>query len=263
MPPTEAANPVSSSGITVDSTTGEHYIPSSLRADGSRRREIRIRPGYKPPEDIQIYKARAALAWRNREKAGTDSSAVPGSEGLGSSKSNLSTTQTQNGTINTNDSNVIGNNKNAKRRENRRKAKAVANADEAGDVDADAGPEKNQVSKLVTENKKTNIKELDNWRSSATSNNVKGDDSKKTQQPQQPQKPAVDTEAENEKKARNLKKKLRQARELGDKKDRGESLLPDQLGKVIKIQELTRQLELLGIDSNSDKKETQKLDEKE
>ena len=57
-----------------------------------------------------------------------------------------------------------------------------------------------------------------------------------------------------EKKARNLKKKLRQARDLRDKKNQGEALLPEQLEKVIKIQELVRQLDALGFDSNGDKK---------
>jgi partner of Y14 and mago protein len=64
----------------------------------------------------------------------------------------------------------------------------------------------------------------------------------------------VDLEAEKEKKARNLKKKLRQARDLRIKKQQGEALLPEQLEKVIKIQELVRQLDMLGFDQNGDKK---------
>jgi partner of Y14 and mago len=64
----------------------------------------------------------------------------------------------------------------------------------------------------------------------------------------------VDEEAEKGKKARNLKKKLRQARELKDKKDKGENLLPEQFEKVIKIQELIRQLEGLGFDADGERK---------
>ena len=49
-------------------------------------------------------------------------------------------------------------------------------------------------------------------------------------------------------------KKLRQARELKDKKEKGEGLLPEQFEKVIKINELVRQLEKLGFDAQGDKK---------
>ena len=67
---------------------------------------------------------------------------------------------------------------------------------------------------------------------------------------------AVDPEAEKEKQARNLKKKLRQARELKDKKDKGESLLPEQFEKVIKINELIRQLDGLGFNADGELKES-------
>lgn len=56
----------------------------------------------------------------------------------------------------------------------------------------------------------------------------------------------MDPEVEREKKARNLKKKLKQAKELQTKKENGEGLLPEQIAKVIKINELVRELSLLG-----------------
>ncbi|OCT54171.1 Partner of Y14 and mago [Cladophialophora carrionii] len=59
------------------SADGASYIPSSRRADGSTRKEIRVRPGYRPPEDIETYKNRSAEAWKNRT-AGTVG--VPGAE---------------------------------------------------------------------------------------------------------------------------------------------------------------------------------------
>lgn len=52
---------------------GQAYIPSSKRADGSTRKEIKIRPGYKPPEDVEKYKSRSAETWRTRGAGG-----VPG-----------------------------------------------------------------------------------------------------------------------------------------------------------------------------------------
>ncbi|THC97725.1 hypothetical protein EYZ11_002772 [Aspergillus tanneri] len=201
-----SSNPgqVSSSGITVDAATGERYIPSSVRADGSKRREIRVRPGYRPPEDVELYKNRAAEAWKNRGKAG-----VPGAEGLNQDDASSKPAST-------------ASNKNAKRREARKKAKA----DQEGSQSIDT----------------KNVKEMENWRDSSDKN-VAG-----AAEP-------VDPEAEKEKKARNLKKKLRQARDLRDKKNQGEALLPEQLEKVIKIQELIRQLDALGFDVNGDKKD--------
>ena len=39
---------------------GSAFIPSSKRSDGSTRKEIRVRPGYKPAEDVDAYKNRYA-----------------------------------------------------------------------------------------------------------------------------------------------------------------------------------------------------------
>ena len=241
MPPAKLnSTSVSSAGITIDATTGEHYIPSSVRPDGSRRREIRIRPGYKPPEDVGIYKSRAAEAWKNRDKAGVPGAASAVESSAASGEVDSSTTV---GNIPVSNDNIIFNtassNKNAKRREARKKAKAAASADAGeggvvngdGVVDGETPPSKNE---------RGDVRDLDTWRP------VNGDDTRQ------------DVDAENEKKARNLRKKLRQARELSDKKDQGASLLPDQLGKIIKINELVRQLEVMGLDTNAGKKESQK-----
>lgn len=203
-----SARDVSSAGITIDSSTGERYIPSSIRADGSKRREIRVRPGYRPPEDVELYRNRAAEAWKNRGRGG-----VPGAEGL--SKETNDSTKTAS----------AASTKNAKRREAKKKAKE--DGSDGKDVTA-----------------------IENWRGGDKTAAAKTP----AQQPEPEQQPVVDQEAENEKKARNLKKKLRQARDLRDKKSQGESLLPEQLAKVIKIQELVRQLDALGFDSNGDKK---------
>lgn len=62
-----------SSGIRT-TADGQSVIPSSRRADGSTRKEIKVRPGYKPPEDVETYKSRSAEGWRNK------SSVVPGTD---------------------------------------------------------------------------------------------------------------------------------------------------------------------------------------
>ena len=199
-----------SSGITT-SATGDRHIPASIRADGSTRKEIKIRPGYKPPEDVEVYKNRTAEAWKSRGTGG-----VPGAATLepeGESK----TAKT----------------KNAKRREARRRAKAEGDVSLTTDTTSNGqqngdGP----IAKQTTGDKDDRRQE------------------ESTKQEPQP----VDAEAEKEKQVRNLKKKLRQARELRAKKDKGENLLPEQFEKVIKMNELIRQLDSLGFDVNGEPK---------
>lgn len=184
------------------SETGERHIPSSLRPDGSQRKEIKIRPGYKPPEDVEVYKNRTAESWKSRGSSG-----VPGA----------ATVDTVSGDSKTS-------NKNAKRREARKKAKA---SEEAESRDGEAqGTSSKETGRALA---------LDSWRTSADQGKL-------------------DVEAEKEKQARNLKKKLRQARDLREKKDKGENLLPEQFEKVIKITELIRELDNLGFDAEGQPK---------
>ncbi|KAH0559159.1 hypothetical protein GP486_004304 [Trichoglossum hirsutum] len=190
--------PETKSGI-ITNESGERHIPASKRADGSTRREIKIRPGYKPPEDVEIYKNRAAEAWKTR-----GSGEIPGAEGLKDDKG---------------DGNTKASNKNAKRREARKKAKA-ASEQQDGAKEPVASPEEADSSTPA-----------------------------KSEAPN----PGV----EKEKQARNLRKKLRQAKDLMDRKESGENLLPEQFEKVIKINELIRQLDSLGFDADGQPKEPQ------
>lgn len=183
MPSEPAASEPSKAGIKTDKE-GNRIIPSSVRPDGTLRKEIKVRPGYRPPEDVEVYKNRTAEAWKNRGKGG-----VPGAEALDSDKGK---------------DGAAG--KNAKRREARKKA-AAETKDE---------PAKKEPVKVEQE--------------------------------------VVDPEAEKQKEAKKLVKKLRQAKDLKDKKEQGAALLPEQFEKVIRIRELIRQLESLGFDLDGEKK---------
>jgi partner of Y14 and mago protein len=194
--PTVETPSVSRAGIAT-TANGERHIPSSVRPDGTLRKEIRVRPGYRPPEDVELYKNRTAEGFRNRGKAG-----VPGAESL---KADEDPTKLS-----------AAANKNAKRREARKKAAAAATDGKEAEEKA---PEKKEIVEAVVE----------------------------------PEKPK-DPEAEKEKEAKKLMKKLRQAKELKDKKEKGDKLLPEQFEKVIKINELIRQLETLGFDAQGEKK---------
>ena len=209
MPPPTAANPaMSKSGIRT-SATGDSYIPSSVRADGSKRKEIKVRPGYKPPEDVEVYKNRSAEAFKNRGSGG-----VPGAETV---------------LTDGDPSKPEASNKNAKRREARRKAAAASQAAE----DAVEGTDEN---KRPTAGKEESS--IEDTSASQLTDSVE----------------AVQADQEKEKKARNLKKRLKQARDLRQKKDQGEPLLPEQLTKVVKMNELIRELNMLGFDADGEKK---------
>lgn len=195
MPSVPTPPPSSSKAGIISTPTGERHIPSSTRADGSKRKEIKIRPGYKPPEDVEVYKNRTAEVFRN-----IGSGPPPGSEGYGEDD--------KNGTSGANSE------KNKKRREARKKAAATA------------APNPEAGAQETTSNTAIKVPEL-----------------------------PLDPEAEKEKKARNLKKKLKQAKELKEKKEGGAALLPEQFAKVIKIQELIRELDAMGFDAEGEPKD--------
>ena len=195
-----AAQPTAS-GIVTDSA-GERHIPESRRADGSTRKAIKIRPGYRPPEDVEVYKNRTAETFRNRGKG-----PVPGAEGL-------TTTKDDNKAAGAAQQSSAAANKNAKRREARKKAKA-AEDEQRGAAATAAAPNAEEAKEAEEE---------------------------------------ADPEAEKEKKVRTLKKKLRQAKELKEKKETGGALLPEQIAKVIKINELIRELDALGFDAEGEPK---------
>ncbi|KAF2742688.1 hypothetical protein M011DRAFT_412071 [Sporormia fimetaria CBS 119925] len=199
--PTVETPTVSKAGITT-SASGERHIPASRRADGSLRKEIRVRPGYRPPEDVEIYKNRTSEAWKNRGSGG-----VPGAEGLKSEPAPATAS------------------KNAKRREARKKAAAAG-----------------------TEGEDQNGAKASN--ANGSSSDPKASATASAPVPEAP----VDPEVQKEKEAKKLSKKLRQARDLKDRKDKGDALLPEQFEKVIKINELIRQLESLGFDANGERK---------
>ncbi|RDA93086.1 hypothetical protein CP533_4065 [Ophiocordyceps camponoti-saundersi (nom. inval.)] len=189
-----ASPTTTNAGIVTDADSGQRQIPESVRADGSTRKAIKIRPGYRPPEDVEVYKNRTAEAFRDRGKK----IGIPGAAELQNDQAESLSSKS---------------NKNAKRREARKKA--AKNAAIGNDEDSGQGMQEAQLPQ--------------------------------TKEPDDPQ-------VEREKKARSLKKKLKQAKELQSKKDDGETLLPEQIAKVIKINELVRELAALGFDVDDDSK---------
>lgn len=191
-----------------------------------------MRPGYRPPEDVEVYKNRTAEAWKTRGKGG-----VPGAEGLQDNKAREN--QEPNNTT-----------KNAKRREARKRAKASAGVEAEAEAEADGdGDGKSDGESAAATNGGLN-QQLNGSLQASISRNADILQKENWRSESEPADPAV----EREKQVRGLKKKLRQARELREKKDSGGELLPEQFEKVIKINELIRQLDGLGFNAEGEPK---------
>lgn len=183
MPSVDSKDKASRAGIAT-SATGERRIPASVRADGSVRKEIKVKPGYRPPEDVEVYKNRTAEGYAAAKKF----RGVPGAELAEPAKDKPATTK--------------------------RPVKKKDAADGPG--------MKNEQQRAALASEAAGV--------------------------------PLDAAAEREKEARRLAKKLRQARDLLGKKEKGDTLLPEQFQKVIKINELLRQLDSLGLDEQGQEK---------
>ncbi len=189
MPSLPSPKPSSKAGI-ITSSSGERHIPATTRPDGSIRKEIRVRPGYRPPEDVEVYKNRTAESWKTRGSA-----RIPGAAPVSKMENELTPAAA----------------KNAKRKE--APEEAIKNP-----VD------KQQILQNVPDPPGLELEPLE----------------------------PLDPEVEKEREVKRLCKKLRQARDLQQKKEKGDCLLPEQFEKVVKISELIRQLDKLGFNTEDE-----------
>ena len=231
---TERPTTPSRAGITV-TADGRQIIPSSIRADGSARREILVRPGYRPPEDVEVYKNRNAEAWKNRGSGG-----VPGAAPV---EKKPDVTQTG------------ASLKNAKRKARKKAKESESREDDAKERGAKGSGSREDDTKehgaKKSESREDDAKEHDAKENEARRNETSGKEAGEGRPPaQEPETPTSSEPAAEgkEKLAKAVRKKLRQANELKTRHDGGETLLPEQLEKVIRINELVRQLNALGFE---------------
>ncbi|KAK0528864.1 hypothetical protein OC834_003901 [Tilletia horrida] len=71
---------VSAAGIIQDPNTQQRIIPASVRADGSVRKERRIKPGFTPQEDVTRFRSSRQLAAANSRRI-VPGSGIPGAAG--------------------------------------------------------------------------------------------------------------------------------------------------------------------------------------
>ncbi|KAF2858833.1 hypothetical protein K470DRAFT_259433, partial [Piedraia hortae CBS 480.64] len=200
---------ISNSGIHT-LNNGQSIIPSSIRPDGSVRKEIRVRAGYVPPEDIEIYRHKHAQATSRAKKT------VPGAE-----KVEVAQGKT-----------VPGAEK-VKAAQKKKAPSRKANGTET-------------PSAAATAKEKTYGAEDDRPKV-APEGELNGTAIQRTNSKEEEREEVIDEQEREKKEARRISKKLRQARELLNKRDMGQSLLPEQTAKVDKIDELVGQLKGLGI----------------
>lgn len=201
--PTTPAPKTTNAGI-ASTNDGRRIIPASTRADGSVRKEQRVRPGYRPPEDVELYRNRYIAGFKEKGKSG----GVPGATPVEVKSEALS--------------------KNAKKR-----AAKKRNKEEGGEEEENLplegwteipAPVNNTTTSTTTTTTATTTTTKENQPSTATA------------------------QEDKEKQVRNLKKKIRQGMELKEKRARGEPLVPDQLAKLVGLNELISQLKKLGVD---------------
>ncbi|KAF3941590.1 hypothetical protein ABW19_dt0207293 [Dactylella cylindrospora] len=199
--------------------SGSRIIPSSLRADGSTRPERRVKPGFTPQEDIAKYQNKTAEAWRNRGNSG-----VPGwTEAVGAAKA--------------------GEGKKKKRSRKKKTAAADEGKEgEEGEVEGEGEEGGEEEEGTATPGDTAAPKPTEEIVETA---NETTSAAPAPATPVSAPEPAAS--ADVEKKAKGLQKKIRQAQELKARKDRGETLLPEQLDKALRLGELIRDLEKLGI----------------
>ncbi|GAA6040419.1 hypothetical protein JCM8097_004537 [Rhodosporidiobolus ruineniae] len=214
-------------GISKDAN-GERVVAASRRPDGSIRKEIKIRPGFTPVEDVLRYRTRGAIEAEQRRAV---KGAVPGltppaaTAQVQAALSGMSRAQK----------------KNAKRKEKRHDEPAGG---AAGSGDAGRSAKKEEEEDVP-----------DSW---DADEDEEGEEA--TPKPASPALPppvppisaapptpaaAGETAEEKEKRARAVKKKLRQAEQLRDRPS--SDLSPSERDKVDRIAELEAELEKLTV----------------
>ncbi|KAG5456564.1 MAG: hypothetical protein BJ554DRAFT_3660 [Olpidium bornovanus] len=196
-------------------TTAGRVIPQSRRADGTLRREIRIRDGYTPPEDVEKY-ANEKVAGRAKlapgEVIGAPSHS-PAARGGGGDRAQLTKAQKKN---------------------ERRKAAKAAAAVAAADDDDDAGRADALPAAWSGEGERDGPGPAPAPATAARKADAGGGEED-------------GAAAAATKKLKGLQKRLRQAEGLREKRDAGDILRPEELEKVDRIEHLLEEIAALHV----------------
>ncbi|KAE8246504.1 hypothetical protein A4X13_0g5758 [Tilletia indica] len=244
--------PVASvAGIVEDPSTQQRIIPASVRADGSVRKERRIKPGFTPQEDVTRFRSTRQAAAANARRV-VPGSGIPGAPGP-STRIDLPASSS---------ASSAGLSKAAKKNAKRRAARASAGGvggtaafddeDEDGEEDEeedvpDAWDEDDAEGSTNSGSKSARSPPPS---SSATPSTRSNTDAQPTTTTANGTSSVDDTTAEAvdpAKRAKALAKKIRAAETLREKAGGGETLLPEQQAKVDSLDALVAELAALEI----------------
>ncbi|KKF95368.1 Mago binding protein [Ceratocystis platani] len=251
MSPTQPPTTPTIAGIVVDDG-GNRVIPESIRPDGTTRKAIRIRPGFRPAEDIERFRPRAAQGRAHQHARGppgaeytdrptppsriaseinntpprTTSSSAASARASPSVRTPISSTPSTPTRSYSNQSAIP---------KSPAYLKMSWRRDDSSQKTATPSESLENVALPVPVEKESKSIEDENVPST------------------EPEAPTIEVEVDREKKARGLKKKLKQARDLQEKESDGKTLLPEQLAKIGKIDELVLELKALGLSCDDDK----------
>jgi partner of Y14 and mago protein len=190
----------------------DRVIPESRRADGTVRKERKVRPGYTPPEDVAKYTNRVLEAARPVPVPAAPVSTV---------SDNATKTKTQI--------------KNEKRRA-KRKEEGSQPSESAGSSSTEPVNKDNDKVEGGDDGSKPLSTDPVDPKLTTTATTTTTTETT-----------AEVTPVDREKKLRGLNKKLRQAEQLKERQDKGEEMLPEQLEKISKITDLLAQIAELSL----------------
>lgn len=242
----------STSGIVQDPQTGDRKVAPSKRPDGTLRKEIKIRPGFTPQEDISKF--------RSARQVDSNSRQLPKGSVVGFIRPQVAVAQSALKGMSE------AQKKNVKRKEKRKAAaaqEAQEDVPEQWDVGSNRSHTPDHSNGLATTTTHQagpvapSFSETSNPSHPAQENPTPDPDGREgvklftnaMQQSLDGRKTNSSEEAteSNEKKARAIRKKLTQAEQLKARHEKGEELLAEQLEKISKIDELQLELENLNL----------------
>ncbi|PWN49238.1 hypothetical protein IE53DRAFT_388563 [Violaceomyces palustris] len=232
------------SGIVNDPSSLERVIPESRRADGSIRKERKVRPGFTPAEDVTKFRSQRQMeADRRKLPPGSVVGYIRTPESVQAAKEGMTKSQK----------------KNAKRKEGRTNASNGSAADGGGegkevvpdswDDDDDDGETDGIKGSGPTQGKASKEQEEKVTRGIQGETKVVASEAE-TDQGSQPSTNTPSSSSSNqqqdpEKRAKALSKKLRAAESLRERESKGEKLLPEQKVKVDSIESIRIELQAL------------------
>lgn len=265
----------STSGIIQDPHTGDRRVAPSKRPDGTLRKEIKIRPGFTPQEDVSKFRSARQNESQSRQ--------LPKGSVVGFIRPQEAVTQSALKGMSE------AQKKNAKRKEKRKavnKPEVPEEWDNSSDLShqqdvSDTSVTSNPILQTQTKNNLNPGKTLFQSALKSTSlnpetttpiqclvppsnppkdfkNNIKTPPKGKNglklfanalQSINHNATPTDESADSIEKKARALRKKLTQAQQLKTRQEKGEILLAEQLDKISKIDELQQELETMKLTS--------------